>query len=429
MDYRDNSNFGYDDRDSEYNMQKTLPFSEQSDLSFNQLLKINQLYLKQLTKILDGNSYYKNAVTLPGNDMKVLNNLLKEDYMYMNSIIRTNTFRNEFNNLFTISMTILNLLSQFSQNRLSIYVKLQKLKFLELKYHLLRISGTDLDYSEAEFVLDEIEKLHYDNSLNAYLSLLDYSTLKFNRALIKFYLGEIDLSEEYAKSALEILNKKNPLREDKNISISKRSENTSKKFDNNDDKYIKKIADIHEFLAELYDLKKDYKSALSCYEKCYFLYLGRYGINHPLVLPFKTKKEQYKEKIMDVEREKALTEKESYMDNQLMSEKIFNSKGTADTFSFRIPVTKNVEPMIISIYALNDNENLDRFSPKLFLKYIYLNKEKLYKFLGITNISEKNNYFLYTDEALNLILKNILVTDNKFIQFIDPMLYDAFINC
>ena len=87
MDYRDNSNFGYDDRDSEYNMQKTLPFSEQSDLSFNQLLKINQLYLKQLTKILDGNSYYKNVVTLPGNDMKVLNNSLSKGYSSLNDVI------------------------------------------------------------------------------------------------------------------------------------------------------------------------------------------------------------------------------------------------------------------------------------------------------------------------------------------------------
>ena len=393
MDYRDNSNFGYDDRDSEYNMQKTLPFSEQSDLSFNQLLKINQLYLKQLTKILDGNSYYKNAVTLPGNDMKVLNNLLKENYIYLNSIIRENTFRNEFNNLFSVSMNILNSLSQFSQNRLSVYVKLEKLKFLELKYHFLRISGTDLDYSEAEFVLDEIEKLHYDNSLSSYLTLLEYSSVKFYRALIKFYLGDIDLSEDYAKSALEILNKKNPLREEKNLS--KRSQNSSRKFDNNDDKYLKKIAEIHEFLAELYDLKKDYKNALSCYEKCYFLYLGRYGINHPLVIPFKNKKEQYDEKIMDIEREKTLTEKESYINQNLMGGKIFNSKGTTNTFSFKIPVTQNVEPMIISIYALSENENLDRFSSKLFLRSIYLNKEKLYKFLGITNISEKNNYFLF----------------------------------
>ena len=427
MDYRDNSNFGYDDRDSEYNMQKTLPFSEQSDLSFNQLLKINQLYLKQLTKILDGNSYYKNAVTLPGNDMKVLNNLLKENYIYLNSIIRENTFRNEFNNLFSVSMNILNSLSQFSQNRLSVYVKLEKLKFLELKYHFLRISGTDLDYSEAEFVLDEIEKLHYDNSLSSYLTLLEYSSVKFYRALIKFYLGDIDLSEDYAKSALEILNKKNPLREEKNLS--KRSQNSSRKFDNNDDKYLKKIAEIHEFLAELYDLKKDYKNALSCYEKCYFLYLGRYGINHPLVIPFKNKKEQYDEKIMDIEREKTLTEKESYINQNLMGGKIFNSKGTTNTFSFKIPVTQNVEPMIISIYALSENENLDRFSSKLFLRSIYLSKEKLYKFLGISNSMSKDNCFLYSDEALNLILQNITVTDNKFIHFIDPVLYDAFINC
>ena len=427
MDFRNNSNYMYEDQDSEYDTPKNLPISDSSGLTFNKLLKINQIYVKQLTKILDGNAYYKDAVILPGNDMKVINNLLKEDYTYMSSIIRGNTFRNEFNDLFKVSMNLINALAQFSQIRLSIYVKLEKIKFLELKYHFLRISGTDLDYSEAEFVLDEIEKLHYDSSLNPYLTLLEYSSVKFYRALIKFYLGEIDLAEEYAKNALVILNKKNPLREDKNLS--KRSQNSSKRFDNNEDKYIKKISDIHEFLAELYDLKKDYKNALSCYEKCYFLYLGRYGINHPLVLPFKNKKEQYEEKISEIEREKALTEKESYMNKNLMAGKIFNSKGTTDTFSFRIPVTKNVEPMIISIYALSENDNLDRFSSKLFLKSIYLSKEKLYKFLGIANSISKDNYLLYTDEALNVILKNITVTDNKFIHFIDPLLYDAFINC
>ena len=334
-------------------------------------------------------------------------------------------FRNEFNDLFNISMNILNNLTQFSQVRLSIYIKLQKIKFLELKYHFLRISGTDLDYSEAEFVLDEIEKLHYDNSLSNYLTLLDLSNVKFYRALIKFYLGDIDLSEEYANQSLEILNKKNPLKEDRNIS--KRIANTSRRMDGDEDKYIKKISDIHEFLAELYDLKKNYKKSLSCYEKCYFLYLGRFGINHPLVLPFKKKREQYEEKIKKIEMEKFLSKKENFVNKNLMSGKMFNSRGTTDSYSFKIPITEGIEPMIISIYALGQNDSFDRFSSKLFLKNIYLDKDKLFKFIGISN--SKDNYLLYTDNALNIILKNITVSNDRLIHFLDPMLYNAFINC
>ena len=58
------------------------------------------------------------------------------------------------------------------------------------------------------------------------------------------------------------------------------------------------------------------------------------------------------------------------MNKKLMQGNISNAKGTTDTFSFKIPITKNIEPMIISIYALSEDFEEDRFSPELFLKNI-----------------------------------------------------------
>ena len=207
--------------------------------------------------------------------MKVLNSLLKENFTYLTLLLRYKNFNIEFDNLYTISIEILNLLGQIGQSKINVYQKLQRLKFMELKYQSLRIGGREIDFSEADALLDEIEKLQYDPSLSNYLTELDISTTKLNRAFIKFCICDFYLAKEYALNTLEILDQFNPLK--------------NKKLKNNEDqeKYIKKLTQAHEFLAELYDLQKDYENALSSYEKCYYLYIDRYDINHRLIAPIK----------------------------------------------------------------------------------------------------------------------------------------------
>ena len=112
-----------------------------------------------------------------------------------------------------------------------------------------------------------------------------------------------------------------------------------------------------------------------------------------------------------------------------MKGKCENAKGTAETFSFKIPITKNIEPMIISFYGLSDDYEVDRFSSELFIKNIYLDKNKLFSFYGMNEHSLQQNYFLYTDETINDILENIRVEDRSILIIGNPMVQAAFSNC
>ena len=421
MEDKNNFEYGDDEYEEGNDIDKNLPISQPSGQNYQGLLKINEIYTRQLSKLTKNDIKFKTKTTLPFNDMKVLNSLLKENFTYLTLLLRYKNFNIEFDNLYTISIEILNLLGQIGQSKINVYQKLQRLKFMELKYQSLRIGGREIDFSEADALLDEIEKLQYDPSLSNYLTELDISTTKLNRAFIKFCICDFYLAKEYALNTLEILDQFNPLK--------------NKKLKNNEDqeKYIKKLTQAHEFLAELYDLQKDYENALSSYEKCYYLYIGRYGINHPLIAPIKKKKELYEKKVQNMKFETSKVQKENDFITKLKEGKIVNSKGRAETFSFMIPITKIVEPLLVSIYALPESMYIDNndelFSHDLFLKNLYFDKTKLFSYLGFIEGTPNENYLLYTDEALNIILEKIVVIDNKYIDFTDPLLFKICINC
>ena len=266
--------------------------------------------------------------------------------------------------------------------------------------------------------MDEMERMQYDPVLKNYLTELDIGSLILNRALVKFCLCDFNLAKEYGLKALDFfdkINKKNNL-----ISINNKDEN---------DKYIQKLAQVHEFLAELYDLEKDYKNAFLSYEKCYYLYLGRYGYNHPLVIPYKKKKESYERKESKMKYEKTIQENRNVLIDKLKSGKIYSSKGRSDTFSFIIPKTEINEPLLVKIYALPKYSGDEYFTSFLFLKNICFDKNKLFNYLGYTDKFQHQNYMLYTDEALAYLLENITLIDNKYITFTDNELYSIFINC
>ena len=414
----------YNDEEDSNDIQN-LPISQPSGKNFQELYKINEIYTKQLSNLKKNNERFKKRVVLPFNDMKVLNSLLKENFVYLTYLIKFQKYNIEFLNLYTISMEILRLLEQLGQSKIIVYVKLQKLKFFELKFQSLRISGREIDYSEADQILDEMERIQYDPTLRNYLTDLDISSVKLNRAFIKFCICDFGMAEEYALIALEILDKFNPLN---NYGL-----RNIKKTNENEEKYVSKLTQIHEFLAELYDLQKDYQNALSSYEKCYYLYIGKYGINHPLIAPIKKKKESFEQKLYNMRLQNNMMRKENDFITKLKEGKIINSKGRAETFSFIIPITKIVEPLLISLYALPDSiyyeKNDDLYSHDLFLKNLYFNKTKLFNYLGFMDDSQNENYLLYTDESLNIILDKIVVYDNKYINFTDPQLYNICIKC
>ena len=413
MDEQNYNNYG----EEANNREAYLPTSQESGLNFQSLLKLNQVYANQLLNIVSNSSKnmkQKAKLILPYNDMKVLNSLIKEDFIYLFQLLKFNQFKYEFDALYAFAIKILNLLGEISYSKINLYQKIQKLKFMELKFQSLRINGTDKDFSDADNLLDEMEEILYDQTMKDYVTLLDILTLNLNRAYIKFNIYEIENAKQYALNAEEVI-----VRGNDNFKNNKLDE----------DKCQKKLAQVHEFLAELYDLQKDYEKAYESYDKCYYFYLGRYGISNPLIDAIKKKKDLFEKK----KYEKLNKEKEqpnNSLVNKLKAGKITNSKGQTETFSFIVPSTKISEPLIVKIYALPKYSGyIDYFSDDLFLKNIYFDKLKLFEYFGIEDEFEQQNYILYTDDALGELLEKIIVIDNGIIQFTDPLLYSVFINC
>ena len=411
--YENNNYKEYDRNDFDIN----LPISKVSGQDYIGLLKINEVYILQLMKIFSGNNRYKKN-KLPYNDMIVINSLLKENLRYLYMLFQYQNLQFEFEELYNKSIQILNLLERIDDNKINIFQKLFRIKYLKLKFQLLKIRGRDFDLASSDNLLEELEKIYYEPLIKNYITDLDISSLKLDRAFIKFCICDFYLAKEYALDSLEILNKYDIFKMDK-------KENKSNK-----EQYIKKQVQIYEFLAQIYDMEKDYQNCLTCYEKSYYLYLGIYNINHPIFTELKSKMETYKNIVKSMNSEIKMAEEEEMFIQKFNEGIISNFKGTADSFSFNIPVTNIVEPLLISIYSLPKFKyiDLDYFSKDLFLKNIYLDKAKLFPYLGYDKKTQNENYILYTDDALNYLLQKVVIIHNKYIYFTDPTLYSISIN-
>ena len=418
----------YEDNEIDEDREKELPKSLFNKYSYNQILKIDKEYSKQLTKTIDILVLNKKKIILSKNDMQALNSLLIENYKYLQLLVPKTIYTIEFNNLYSIILSILSDLSQIELEKIKIYQKLQKLKFMELKFQNLRFNGTRNDFMKAENLLEEMESIQKEKSMASKISLVDASSVLLYKAMVKFYLEDIELAEELAMQALNNLER-------------------NKEIEKEENKKIEIISNILEFLIEIYDLKKDYNSAMSCYDKAYYINLGKYGVNSPKAQKFKKIKENYQNLInrkINNYNENYIIQDENYNQDlyynnfnsnsnfnneQLMQGIVTNAKGTTDTFSFKIPITKNIEPMIISIYALSEDFEDDRFSPELFLKNIYLDKNILFKFYGLNEHSDQQNNFLYSDDTINDLLDKIYLEDNSTIVIENSLVKSAIINC
>ena len=406
----------YQDNKDDYNtIKKDLPESPMNKYTYDQLLELNKEYSKQLSKAIETLVLKKKKLILPKNDMQVLNNLLLENYKYLAELIPKTIYTLEFDNLYSISLSILNDLSQIELQDIKLYQKLQRIKFMELKFQNLRFNGTRNDFLKADSLIEEMENLQKDKLVSSKISLATLSKTLLYKAMIKFYLEEIELSENYAYEALDILEKNKDIEDEGN-------------------KKIEIMSNILEFMVELYDLKKDYNSAVSCYEKAYYLNVGKFGVNSESAQRYKRKREEYENNInkKNINYNNAPytnNDNNDFNNKNLMKGNVANAKGTAETFSFKIPITKNIEPMIISFYSLSHGNGPDRFSPELFVKNIYLDKNKLFSFYGMNEHSLQQNYFLYTDDTINDILENIRLENDSIIIIDNPMVQAALINC
>ena len=402
---------------------KDLPPSQINNYSYGELLNLNKEYNKQILKTIENLILEKKPLVLPKNDMKIINNLLQENYNYLLQIIQNALYKVEFDNLYLASLSILNSLSQLELKDIKIYQKKQKLKFMELKFHNYRYNGSRNDFLKAENLLEDMENIQKEKILENNITLIDISTILLYKAMTKFFLEDIEMAEEYAFESMDLLENQKD-----------KEKYGGKKAD--------KISNILDFIIEIYQLKKDFDSVISCYEKAYYLNAGKYGLNSPEALKYKQKKEEFEKNLQyqkcyynhnnfdmnNFEDSYCFNENNVFTNKKLMQGNISNAKGTTDTFSFKIPITKNIEPMIISFYALNDEYIDDKFNSDLFLKNVYLDKSKLFRYYGINEHSAQQNYLLYTDDTVNDILANIRFENNQII-IENPMVLDALINC
>ena len=269
----------YDLKDFERKqIEMNLPISKESGQDYLGLIKINEIYIQQLTKLISENNRYKKNELMPFNDMVVLNSLLKENLKYLSMLLQYQILHYEFDDLYNKSIHILNILEKVDNNKIKIYQKCLRIKFMKLKFQLLKIEGRDFDLANADNLLEEIEKIYYEPNISSYISDFEISSLKLDRAFIKFCICDFLLAKEYALNSLDIINKIDVFKLDKNM------KNDTKV------KYIKKQVQIYEFLSQIYDMEKDYQNCLTCYEKCYYLYLGIYNINHPILLNLNQKR-------------------------------------------------------------------------------------------------------------------------------------------
>ena len=105
-------------------------------------------------------------------------------------------------------------------------------------------------------------------------------------------------------------------------------------------------------------------------------------------------------------------------------EKIMH-KGQAETFSFKIPSSSLLEPFLITLYRIDRNPNIDRYSAELLFGNVLLDKTKLGKYLNLKG-NNINSQF-YTDENLNIILGNMKIS-NGYLVFLDKNLKGCLIN-
>ena len=302
----DQSSKGMDQ--STFSIKKDLP-QTRSGLTYDSLIQMNKNYSQALSKLKNDAILSNSQLNISKSDITVLNDLLNENLDYMYILVKKPLFQVEFGNLYSISMSFLDNLRDFNQKEILLYQKLQKLKFLEMKFHSLVNKGSGEDLDKAEEILFEIEEIQKEPLILRQISLINVASIILYKGMIRFYMDDIELAEKYAVDALDLLERKNLPEEEKEI------------------KRIQKMSHILEFLAQIYDLKRDFKSANSCYEKAYYLNIGKYGLNHENTNEYKRKKEQYEnyinQEMQRMEQENYENNNQNYNDNNIPEDEEF----------------------------------------------------------------------------------------------------------
>ena len=462
-------------------IEKNLPITEKSKNTFKDFLKICRAYYNELLHISKTNN-----PSLSKNDIMIVADLLDEIFIYSTELLNLNFISSPKKLLETglvISDFLLNIFQKMAEeynntmknnskdknkentnikNTLNEKMKYPfTLKLRLLKLHFKILLEKDKDYINAEKNLKEIIEIQIMIKTSNY----NLASSKFWLAKIEYFLEHFDEAEKLALEAKNLYeNSQNKKKEEmNNINTEEKTKeinsiNTDIEMEKN---IAQNVSNIFRFLAQIYLLKDDYKNAATFYEHGYYLNLGRFGADNNDTIYFKKKLDLINEELSMYPSFQPIkiknntnnninnnninnynNESRSPINNQRNNQSSNNNrninnkqgnilhKGQADTFSFQIPTTLFLEPFSISLFRISKEGIYDRFSEALLFGNVTLNKQKLMKFLNIRENNSNNintNMLFYTDENLNLILKNMMIS-NGCLVFLNKELKNCLID-
>ena len=440
---------------------KKRPKSSRSNNTFKDFFKICRAYYDELMHLSKNKE-----PSLSQKDIIILSDVIDEIVTYSNELI-SNNFITQAKDLLNIGLVISDFLLKIFQKMIEEYqLKLkkddkenininhtlsEKLRYpLSLKLRLLKsnfktIITYDKDYPYAEKNLKEIIEIQI------YLKSSNYNlaSSKFWLAKIEYFLEKYDEAEKLALEAkylFENTKQKNKENKDEinNNNINNKSKETNEELENS---ITQNVSNIFRFLSQIYLIKNDYKSAATYYEHGYYLNLGRNGAENPDTIYFKTKLDALNNELSNYPSFPNVKMKTNNTNNDINinSQKNINNinnnnfnnnndfnnfekimhKGQAETFSFKIPSTSFLEPLLITLYEIENNPNMDRYASELLFGNVLLDKQKLAKYLKLKG--NNVNSLFYTDENLNIILGNLEISNGNLI-FLDKNLKNCLIN-
>ena len=440
---------------------KKPPKSSRSNNTFKDFFKICRAYYDELMHLSKNKE-----PSLSQKDIIILSDVIDEIVTYSNELI-SNNFITQAKDLLNIGLVISDFLLKIFQKMIEEYqLKLkkddkenininhtlsEKLRYpLSLKLRLLKsnfkiIITYDKDYPYAEKNLKEIIEIQI------YLKSSNYNlaSSKFWLAKIEYFLEKYDEAEKLALEAkylFENTKQKNKENKDEinNNNINNKSKETNEELENS---ITQNVSNIFRFLSQIYLIKNDYKSAATYYEHGYYLNLGRNGAENPDTIYFKTKLDALNNELSNYPSFPNVKMKTNNTNNDINinSQKNINNinnnnfnnnndfnnfekimhKGQAETFSFKIPSTSFLEPLLITLYEIENNPNIDRYASELLFGNVLLDKQKLSKYLKLKG--NNINSLFYTDENLNIILGNLEISNGNLI-FLDKNLKNCLIN-
>ena len=402
------------------------------------------------------NNSYENFKTLINSYSNILSNLLKnneKNFFCKNDIIIINDIINEIiyysllllnnNNFIKESKDIIDIGTNITDNFYKIYIKFNiPKKFLKNPIQL------QLLILQANFNLNFKYLKNYNYSEEILLKIIEFQKMLqlsnfhvgssyFYLGLIYFYMKKYEESEKIIKKSQRLLTPLEFELNNDNILIKKTPSKIEKIKQNNNIEQIsynlsiKKSCNILRVLAEIYLLKKEYIKSISCIENAYYLYYDNYGINYSYTIFLRNKLITILNKIQNymptnynfvINKNTDINPSHfcnSNEDNHIIYINVYNTnviKGKNKYFTYKIEKTYLYQPLMISFYFLNvNNENKDEidnnnYSPENLIKTLYFNKQKLLDFFGE---EYTNTGYFYRKKNIHKILSLIEYKKNK----------------